>query len=97
MRHRKLLKKQIIKISHNEQIYSTTTKELKGESEKDKEERERERNVSERWKRIKEQAKKAHRHAQRVQKENELLERSKYDEKAKKILENRKIQQSLEV
>ena len=47
--------------------------------------------------RTKEQAKKARRHAQRVQKENDLLERSKYDEKAKKILENRKIQQSVEV
>ena len=43
------------------------------------------------------QAKKARRHAQRVQKENDLIERSKYDEKAKKILENRKIQESLEV
>lgn len=43
------------------------------------------------------QAKKARRHAKRVQQENELIEKSKVDEKARKILENRKIKESLEV
>ena len=43
------------------------------------------------------QAKKARKHAKKVQQENELIERSKVNEKARKILENRKIQESLEV
>ena len=59
---------------------------LKGESEKDKEERERER-----------RAKKEKRHAKKVREENELIERAAYDEKAKRILENRKVEESLNV
>lgn len=59
---------------------------LKGEGEKDKEERERER-----------RAKKEKRHAKKVREENELIERAAYDEKAKRILENRKVKESLNV
>lgn len=80
----------------DDQIYAKSTKVLKGESEKDQDERERERRVNVSM-RIDVQAKKARRHAKRVQQENELIEKSKVDEKARKILENRKIKESLEV
>ena len=46
---------------------------------------------------IMEQAKKARRHAKKIRAENELHERAAYDEKARRILENRKIKESLEV
>ena len=59
---------------------------LKGESEKDQEERMRER-----------RAKKEKRHAKKVREETELLERAAYDDKAKRILENRKVKESLNV
>lgn len=42
-------------------------------------------------------AKKEKRHAKKVREENELLERAAYDDKAKRILENRKVKESLNV
>ncbi|KAK8819940.1 hypothetical protein WA538_002041 [Blastocystis sp. DL] len=68
-----------------EETYASETKVLKGDSEKTQEERQRER-----------RAKKERKHAKKVQEENDLRERAAYDEGARRILENRKVKESLE-